>query len=118
MTSNGTKQQALDQFARYINPQKVRVMRAAGLDIIEERRSGPWVWDADGQRFLDCFTSAGSFNVGRRNPRVVAATHAAVDRLDHGNFLLCSREKAELAARLAELAPGDLSCTMFATGGG
>ncbi len=118
MTSNGTKQQALDQFARYINPQKVRVMRAAGLDIIEERRSGPWVWDADGQRFLDCFTSAGSFNVGRRNPRVVAAAHAAVDRLDHGNFLLCSREKAELAARLAELAPGDLSCTMFATGGG
>jgi acetylornithine/succinyldiaminopimelate/putrescine aminotransferase len=118
MTSNGTKQQALDQFAQYINPQKVRVMRAAGLDIIEERRSGPWVWDADGQRFLDCFTSAGSFNVGRRNPRVVAAAHAAVDRLDHGNFLLCSREKAELAARLAELAPGDLSCTMFATGGG
>ncbi len=118
MTSEGSKQQALDQFARYINPQKVRVMKAAGLDIIEGRRSGPWVWDVDGTRYLDCFTSAGSFNVGRRHPRVVAAAHAAVDRLDHGNFLLCSREKAELAARLAELAPGDLSCTMFATGGG
>ena len=118
MTSEGSKQQALDQFARYINPQKVRVVKAAGLDIIEGRRSGPWVWDVDGTRYLDCFTSAGSFNVGRRHPRVVAAAHAAVDRLDHGNFLLCSREKAELAARLAELAPGDLSCTMFATGGG
>jgi len=112
------KRVALDQFATYLNPQKVRVMRAAGLDIIEAQRSGPWVWDLDGRRFLDCFTSAGSFNVGRRNPRVVAAAHAAIDRLDHGNFLLCSREKAELAAKLAEITPPGLNCTMFGTGGG
>jgi putrescine aminotransferase len=112
------KERALDDFATYLNPQKVRVMRAAGLDIIEAQRSGVWVWDLAGERYLDCFTSAGSFNVGRRNPRVVAAAHRALDRLDNGNFLLCSSQKAELAARLAELAPGDLSCTMFGTGGG
>ncbi len=112
------KEHALGQFATYVNPQKVRVLRAAGLDIIEAQRSGPWVWDLDGRRFLDCFTSAGSFNVGRRNARVVAAARTALDRLDHGNFLLCSREKAELAAKLAEITPGDLSCTMFGTGGG
>jgi acetylornithine/succinyldiaminopimelate/putrescine aminotransferase len=112
------KGRALEQFATFLNPQKVRVMRAAGLDIIEAQRSGPWVWDLDGRRFLDCFTSAGSFNVGRRNPRIVAAAHAAIDRLDHGNFLLCSKEKTELAAKLAEITPGELSCTMFGTGGG
>jgi acetylornithine/succinyldiaminopimelate/putrescine aminotransferase len=112
------KQRALDDYATYLNPQKVRVMRAAGLDIIEAQRSGPWVWDLDGRRFLDCFTSAGSFNVGRRNPRIVAAAHRAIDHLDHGNFILCSREKSELAARLAQLAPGNLSCTMYGTGGG
>ena len=37
------KQHALEQFATYLNPQKVRVLRAAGLDIIEAQRSGPWV---------------------------------------------------------------------------
>jgi len=118
MTEAADKQVALDRFARFVNPQRVRVMRAAGLDIIEAERSGPWVWDVGGARYLDCFTSAGSFNVGRRNPRIVAAAHAAIDRLDHGNFLLCSQPKAELAARLAELTPGGLSCTMFGTGGG
>jgi len=116
--TDDAKQHALDQFATFINPQKVRVMKAAGLDIIEAKRSGPWVWDVDGAKFLDCFTSAGSFNVGRRNPRVVAAAHAAIDQLDNGNFLLCSQAKAELAARLAKITPGDLSCTMFGTGGG
>jgi acetylornithine/succinyldiaminopimelate/putrescine aminotransferase len=118
MTEGTAKRHALEQFATFVNPQKVRVMRAAGLDIIEAERSGAWVWDLDGAKFLDCFTSAGSFNVGRRNPRVVAAAHAAIDRLDTGNFLLCSQAKAELAAKLAEIAPGDLSCTMFGTGGG
>jgi len=118
MPDSNAKRQALEQFATFINPQKVRVLKAAGLDIIEAERSGPWVWDVDGAKFLDCFTSAGSFNVGRRNPRVVAAAHAAVDHLDQGNFLLCSQAKAELAAKLAEITPGELSCTMFGSGGG
>ena len=112
------KAQALADFATYINPQKVRVMTTAGLDIIEAQREGAWVWDLDGRRFLDCFTSAGSFNVGRRNPRVVRAAHEALDTLDHGNFLLCSRQKAELAKKLAEITPGDLRCTTFGNGGG
>jgi acetylornithine/succinyldiaminopimelate/putrescine aminotransferase len=112
------KHAALERYGTFVNPQKVRVLHAAGLDLIEATRSGPWVFDLDGRRFLDCFTSAGSFNVGRRHPRVVAAAHAAIDRLDHGNFLLCSREKADLAARLAQLAPRGLTCTMFGTGGG
>jgi putrescine aminotransferase len=118
MSEGIDKQDALEKFATFINPQRVRVMKAAGLDIIEAERSGAWVWDADGAKYLDCFTSAGSFNVGRRNPRIVAAAHAAIDRLDNGNFLLCSQPKAELAARLAELTPGALCCTMFGTGGG
>ncbi len=112
------KQLALDQYSVHINPQKVRVLRAAGLDIIESQRDGVWVYDADGHRLLDCFTSAGSFNVGRRRPEIVSAMHEAVDRLDHGNFLLCSKEKADLAAKLAEVSPGELSCVMFGTGGG
>jgi putrescine aminotransferase len=109
---------ALEDFGRYINPQKVRVLRAAGLDIVEGRREGAWVWDRDGRRFLDCFTSAGSFNTGRRHPKVVEAMRRALEELDHGNFLLASAEKAALAKRLAELAPGRLSCVGFGTGGG
>jgi acetylornithine/succinyldiaminopimelate/putrescine aminotransferase len=112
------KRVALENFATYLNPQKVRVLHAAGLDLIETQRDGVWVWDLDGRRFLDCFTSAGSFNVGRRHPRIVQAAHQAIDRLDHGNFLLCSREKAELAAELAEISPPGLTCTTFGTGGG
>jgi acetylornithine/succinyldiaminopimelate/putrescine aminotransferase len=115
---NESKEQALDRYAHYVNPQRVRVLRAAGLDIIETGREGPWVHDADGRRLLDCFTSAGSFNVGRRNPRILAAAERALGELDHGNFLLASAPKGALAQRLAQLTPDGLECTMFATGGG
>ena len=95
-------------------------MKAAGLDIIEDAaRRARGCGTPTGARYLDCFTSAGSFNVGRRNPRVVAAAHAAVDRLDNGNFLLCSRAQgASSPPSSREITPGDLCCTMFGTGGG
>ena len=40
----------LEAFGRYLNPQKVRVLKAAGLDVIETERSGAWVEDIDGRR--------------------------------------------------------------------
>ncbi|RPH49761.1 MAG: aspartate aminotransferase family protein [Desulfobacteraceae bacterium] len=112
------KKQALADFSKYVNPQKARVLKNAGLDIIEGKREGACVWDITGKKFIDCITSAGSFNVGRRNPEIVAALKNALDEYDLGVFLLCSKPKADLAKKLAEITPGDLQYVMFGVGGG
>jgi putrescine aminotransferase len=112
------KSRALSDFARYVNPQKVRVLKNVGLDIIEARREGPFVWDTTGKKYFDCITSAGSFNVGRRNPALIAALRRALDEYDLGEFLLCSKPKADLARKLAEITPGSLQYVMYGTGGG
>jgi len=109
---------ALQRFAEYVNPMKARILAHAGLDIVETRREGARVWDATGKVFIDCVTSAGSFNAGRRNPHLVRALTEALTELDLGNFLLCSKAKADLAQRLAEVTPGDLHYTMFGASGG
>jgi acetylornithine/succinyldiaminopimelate/putrescine aminotransferase len=93
-------------------------LKAAGLDIVEDRREGASVWDITGRRYIDCTTGMGCFNVGRRHPRVVKALKEALDLLDTGIFLMVSRQKAQLARRLAEITPGNLTCTLFGTGGG
>ena len=116
--SYGEKAAALQRFGEHVNPMKLRTLRHAGLDILEARREGARVWDEDGRCFIDCVTAAGCFNVGRRNPAVVARLQQALADLDIGTFLLCSRAKADLAARLAELLPGDLQYAMFGAGGG
>jgi len=112
------KQQALKDFAEFINPMKVRTMKSAGIDIIEEKRSGACLWDITGKRFIDCQTGSGIMNVGRHNPEIVAALKQALDTYDIGIFLLCSKQKADLAKRLAEITPGDLTCSIFGVGGG
>jgi putrescine aminotransferase len=112
------KKKALDDYSRYVNPQKARVLKNAGLDIIEGKREGAAVWDITGKKYIDCITSAGSFNVGRRNPEIIDALKKALDEYDLGVFLLCSKPKADLAKRLAEITPGDLQYVMYGSGGG
>jgi acetylornithine/succinyldiaminopimelate/putrescine aminotransferase len=118
MDPQETKDQALQDFAAYVNPMKARILGHAGLDIIEARREGARVWDVTGRSYIDCITSAGSFNAGRRNPAIVAALKAALDELDLGIFLLASKAKADLGRRLAEITPGDLRFSMFGAPGG
>jgi putrescine aminotransferase len=117
-TPEEIKQQALKDFAEFINPMKVRTMKSAGIDIIEEKRSGACSWDITGKRYIDCQTGSGIMNVGRGNQEIAAALKKALETYDIGVFLLCSKQKADLAKRLAEITPGDLSCTIFGAGGG
>jgi len=45
-------------------------------------------------------------NVGRHNPEIVQRLKEALDTYDIGVFLLCSKQKADLAKKLAEITPG------------
>ncbi|MBN1883004.1 MAG: aspartate aminotransferase family protein [Deltaproteobacteria bacterium] len=116
--AESVKKQVLADFSEYVNPQKARVLTNSGLDIIEGRREGATVWDITGTKYIDCITSAGSFNVGRRNPEIIQVLKDALDEYDLGVFLMCSKPKADLAKKFAEITPGDLQYTMYGCGGG
>ena len=106
-------------FGRHVNAGQVRYLKSGHLDVIETCRSGVHFVDPVSRRWLiDGFTSAGCFNVGRRNPLVLQALEAALDELDMGNDELLSPAKIALADRLSQLAPGDLNRVIFAAGGG
>src|SRR5438105_10127467 len=60
----------LERWARTINPQFARVMRTIGFDRTWTRAEGAYLWDDQGNRFLDLLGGFGMFNVGRNNPRV------------------------------------------------
>ncbi len=113
------RERVLKDFAAHINPSRVRILKSAGLDIVEDRREGAYVWDASGKKYIDCMTGAGSFNVGRRNPVVIQALKDALDRYDIGGFLFFSDAKVELAKKLAAISPGgQLKAVTFGCGGG
>jgi acetylornithine/succinyldiaminopimelate/putrescine aminotransferase len=92
---------------------RLEQLRATGLDIIEGRREGPYVYDESGQRYLDAFTSAGVYNLGRSHPELVEALRQSMRETDIGNFPIISEQKARLAEALAEFVPGPVECSIF-----
>jgi ornithine--oxo-acid transaminase len=62
--------EALDLHTEYVNPQMIRVLRTIGFDRDWARTEGPYLFDADGNRYLDWLGGFGMFNVGRNNARV------------------------------------------------
>jgi ornithine--oxo-acid transaminase len=62
-----------ERWARTINPQFVRVLRTIGFDRTWARAQGAYLFDADGNRYLDMLGGFGMYNVGRNNARIRAA---------------------------------------------
>src|SRR5665213_1038087 len=43
------------------------------LDLVVERAEGVWLWDVDGNRYLDCISAYSAVNQGHCHPRIRAA---------------------------------------------
>lgn len=114
-----TKEQSIESFRSHVSSGKAAFFAQVGMDFVPGRREGIYLWDVEGQRRLaNCHCNGGVFNLGHRHPIIVDTLKRALDELDIGNHHLLSEQRAALARRLAELAPGELPYTTFAVGGG
>ena len=64
-------------------------------------------------RLIDCYCNGGVYNLGHRHPEVMRALLDSVQELNLGSHHLISEQRAALAAKLAELGPGDISYAVF-----
>jgi len=86
--------------------------------IIIERAQGAIVTDANGRDYIDCFAGISVVNAGHSNPEVVAAAKAQLDKLTHCcSYVYHVPVVADLAEKIAEIAPGRLRKTFFANSG-
>jgi len=51
------------------------------LDVVITRGEGIWVWDVEGNRYLDCLAAYSAVNQGHCHPRIVAALQEQAARL-------------------------------------
>jgi acetylornithine/succinyldiaminopimelate/putrescine aminotransferase len=107
------QQEVMQAFGRHVSPSHVRQLAEIGLDFVEAGGEGSWLLDEDGNRYLDCYGSGGTFLLGRHHPDLVASLRRAMKQTDQGNFPMISEEKVALARELARFCPGDLECTVF-----
>ena len=109
-----------DLLLRYehaINPGLARVFRFMGLESVEATGHGAILVDEAGQEYLDLAGGYGVMIHGYRHPRILAAAHRQLDQLGQSSRVLLNRPMVELAEALAEVTPGDLSCSFFCNSG-
>lgn len=77
---------------------------------------GIWIEDMSGKRYMD-FHGNNVHHIGYGHPRLIEALKNQLDDLSFTPRRFTDEPAVALAAKLAELAPGNLSKMLFATGG-
>jgi acetylornithine/succinyldiaminopimelate/putrescine aminotransferase len=120
LISFASKQDMLAKSKQFWNPDKTQFWQDAGVPLVIDRREGYYIYDVDGKRLIDTHLNGGTYNLGHRNPEVVAAVTAAMQRFDIGNHHFPSLARTALAEVLVQTAPpgSHLAKVMYGSGGG
>jgi len=88
------------------------------VPIVVDRASGAIVTDINGREYLDCFSGISVVNAGHGNPQVIAAAKAQMEKLVHcSSYIYHVQPVADLAEKIAHIAPRGLTKTFFGNGG-
>jgi adenosylmethionine-8-amino-7-oxononanoate aminotransferase len=87
--------------------------------LVMARGEGCWLWDAEGRRYFDAVGGMWCTNIGLGRREMAEAIADQVMTLGYANSFVdvTTPPAARLAAKLADLAPGDLNRVHFTTGG-
>jgi 4-aminobutyrate aminotransferase/4-aminobutyrate aminotransferase/(S)-3-amino-2-methylpropionate transaminase len=81
------------------------------------RGEGAYLFDAEGHRYLDCYSGVSVVSAGHCNPEILEAAIDQLRRLQHTTTIYLTEPMLELARVVAELAPGDLRRSFFCASG-
>jgi ornithine--oxo-acid transaminase len=74
------------------------------LDVVLERGQGPWVWDVDGKKYLDCLSAYSAVNQGHCHPRIVKAAQEQAARITLTSRAFHNDQMGPFLHQLCELA--------------
>jgi acetylornithine/N-succinyldiaminopimelate aminotransferase len=101
---NQSSAETIDQFGRYVIPNYRR------YPVCLVRGENSWVWDTEGQRYLDFFPGWGCNLIGHCPPRVVEAVREQVGQLIHVPNTWYMEAQGAFAQALSERAMPGSQC--------
>lgn len=107
-----------DLHEKSLNTQMVRVLRTIGFDIVYDRAEGPYLFDREGNRYLDLLSGFGVFALGRNHPTVIDTLEKTM-RAQLPNLVQmdCGLLAGLLAERLLTHAPPGIDKVFFCNSG-
>ena len=109
-----TSQELLEKQRQYLWPNHILYYTEP---IALDHGEGLYVWDADGNKYLDFFGGILTTSIGHNHPKVIAAVQEQTGKLIHSSTLYPNASPILLAEKLAELTPGKLQTSFFTNSG-
>jgi alanine-glyoxylate transaminase/(R)-3-amino-2-methylpropionate-pyruvate transaminase len=107
---------ALSNRHTYLTP-VIGTFQATTKPILLRRGEGAYLYDADGNRFIDTVAQNQAISVGYRNPFVYAAVKQQLSEIQHCSTMWMHPGPAAFAkAVIAKMPPGDWVCHLLSSG--
>lgn len=104
----------IDKYDKYV----ITSMVGRIEPVVFEKAEGATVFAEDGSQYIDCFSGISVTSVGHSNPEVIAAAKSQIDKWVHNcSYVYYNSPMADLAEKLALIAPGQLQKSFFANSG-
>jgi len=81
------------------------------------RAKGIYFWTPEDKRFIDFNSQLMCVNIGHGDERVIRAIKEQAEVLPYANPFMATDVRGRLAAKLAEITPGDIDAFFFTNGG-
>jgi putrescine aminotransferase len=109
------KAETVQYHRQHLNPRLAELCEIIEADTPLVRAHGTYIWDAEGNEFLDFVSGFAALNLGHNHPRVLEALELANDSVNLIEGL--GTLPAALAHNLSALAPGSLGRICFLNSG-
>ncbi|RLC19433.1 MAG: putrescine aminotransferase [Deltaproteobacteria bacterium] len=110
---------SIDNFNKHVNPGWLEYRKSVSTDatFVEWEDSQETFKDTHGNEFIDCLGGFGVYTAGHRNPEIVKAVQAQLNRYALHSQELIDPLRGYLAKLVAMCTPGDLQYAFFCNGG-
>ena len=109
-------EEVVAKYSRYVNPYLAKLLAFAGFGV-EMYGEGCYIYDHEGKKYLDCLGGYGTFALGHRHPKVIAAVKDQLDKLPLSGKAFFSKPLCDLAEKLAQVAPKGLQYSFVCNSG-
>ncbi len=82
------------------------------LDVVLARGEGVWVWDVDGNQYLDCLSAYSALNQGHVHPKILAAMIEQASKITLTSRAFRNDQLPLLYQQLSEISGYDMSLPM------
>ncbi len=106
-----------EAYTRHINASYPAFLERLGLSTRAAKAEGSTITDSEGKTYIDCSGGYGLFNLGHNHPRIIQSIADQLKTNQPFNKPFISDQQVELAEKLAEISPGDMTCSFICNSG-